>query len=412
MFTQSNIKAVNVSLERKTVLAIILCLLVLTGFFCFDKLNNWLWIGLEILCLALSGILCGSKSKYPLLLFACTFAFVLCNEVYVRLAYLDLGLPALNTQVIPADRAHPLSKCQFGESYTGIKPNSSFLLQGHRYDINRDGFRSPNYRHEKPANTFRIVVIDACDGEGYGVDYDKGFVSKLEQKLNLIKLGQRHFEIVNCSVAGYKISNQLSALQMALTSYKPDLILFHLIPTWLSDKRINHYRYKTKPVNWVDVVGQSRYRFYVNTLFVCSAFTKIRGQIVPTIREWLHVPAKKDSKKEQAYINQWSWTLQTLKQLCQETPVTIYMFRTLTEPPTASSLHHWQRSKIKELAAASNVGVLDAYDLDTGPPDDLVIYPGEIHFNAKGHSLLADRLIKSLEPIITEVISKQNGLLK
>ncbi|MBX9686037.1 MAG: hypothetical protein K2X27_05005 [Candidatus Obscuribacterales bacterium] len=411
MFSSKNLKALIVRPSRQVVIASALCLLELLGFCCINIYNNWIWIALEIGCIACTIIFCTKSYRFPLALLACLLIFLIANEIYLRLHYLGLGITALDiSKINTSERGHPLFSCQYGPSATGVKADSVFYLQGHRYDINKDGFRGPNYSYEKPANTFRVAVLDACCGEAMAVDYEKGFVSLLESSFNKEKLG-RKFEFLNFSLAGNQYSNMLYLLKNLVPRYKPDLILMHMMPYWGTAKEIQEFKYKKAPASWVDIIGQPKYRFFGSIFFVSFALSKIHGPITIWLSQQLGSTSKSSAASPEMWIDRWNWTLKTAKDLSDSTPLVIYMLRPLAEPP-GKDLHQWQRREITKIAKSLDIKVIDTYDVASVKPAEMLIYPGESHFNSTGHALFAKRIQKDLLPIISTIIEKQNTQMK
>ena len=93
--------------------------------------------------------------------------------------------------------------------------------------INRAGLSDREFTLEKPAETFRILVLGDSITFGWGVEQDKTFCKLLEKKLNGDPPpgGPPHYEVINTGVGNYNTSQEVAYFLERGRLYKPDMVL-------------------------------------------------------------------------------------------------------------------------------------------------------------------------------------------
>lgn len=94
------------------------------------------------------------------------------------------------------------------------------------------------YAVQKPANTFRIVVVGDSFAFGDLLQFDDTFSKRLERWLNLTG-GPRKAEVINLSKSGLSSFDELRLVKAALSTMNPDLILLDFT---LNDPELRPYR--------------------------------------------------------------------------------------------------------------------------------------------------------------------------
>ncbi len=114
-----------------------------------------------------------------------------------------------------------------------LLPNHTGRLGGKRYKTNSHGLRDQEIPLDKPADTYRILVLGDSTVFGFGVRFRESFSELLEQRLNE-SLGKTHFDVINASVPGYSIFNVVAYLKRDGLRFEPDLIV---VETSFNDRR-------------------------------------------------------------------------------------------------------------------------------------------------------------------------------
>lgn len=70
-----------------------------------------------------------------------------------------------------------------------------------------------------------IVVFGDSISAAYGIEVNKGWVAKLQQKL---KQQKKSYQVINASVSGETTSGGLSRLPQVLTQYQPHILILEL----------------------------------------------------------------------------------------------------------------------------------------------------------------------------------------
>jgi lysophospholipase L1-like esterase len=90
--------------------------------------------------------------------------------------------------------------------------------------INSDGHRGNEFKKEKDADTFRIIIIGGSAAWGYGSSSNKNSLSyKIEKYISDLKLNKKT-EVYNFSENGYSSSQEL-ILWREIINYNPDLVI-------------------------------------------------------------------------------------------------------------------------------------------------------------------------------------------
>jgi hypothetical protein len=105
-------------------------------------------------------------------------------------------------------------------SLRGIHKEASFSTNSH-------GMRDREYSLEKPPDTYRIALLGASHDAGSGVNDGEAYESVLEDLLNANRRNSsQRFEVLNFSVDGYSPVQKLTASEMRVPAFQPDVILY------------------------------------------------------------------------------------------------------------------------------------------------------------------------------------------
>lgn len=101
-----------------------------------------------------------------------------------------------------------------------MKPNQKFK----NTVINKWGFRTRDFEEEKPAGVYRIIITGGSAAYGSNVFDDKDMFDRLlEAKLNAA--GTRKFEVINTGTIAYISSQELGLFIHYLMRFKPDMVI-------------------------------------------------------------------------------------------------------------------------------------------------------------------------------------------
>ncbi|MEO8198915.1 MAG: hypothetical protein ABI679_00205 [Gemmatimonadota bacterium] len=119
-----------------------------------------------------------------------------------------------------------------------LVPRSHADFKGEVLNINRWGMRDRDYTVNKPAGTYRIVILGPSDVMGAGVADSQTFENLVEDRLNQAShAGGRRYEILNFSVVSYSMLQQMQMLTERVVRFQPDMILVSYHP--ISESRFS-----------------------------------------------------------------------------------------------------------------------------------------------------------------------------
>ncbi len=97
--------------------------------------------------------------------------------------------------------------------------------------INSQGLRDVERAgYDKPAETFRILLLGDSYVEGLRVPLEQTFGKVLEAELNASAPAGQRYEVVNAGVSGWGTDQQLLWLRSEGAKYQPDLVLLSFFP--------------------------------------------------------------------------------------------------------------------------------------------------------------------------------------
>lgn len=111
-----------------------------------------------------------------------------------------------------------------------MKPDADIPFKGDRLRTNRWGMRDKDYERQKPVGVRRIALVGSSISMGSGVGVDESFQALLEVRLNEAARcpGVRPYEILNFSVPGYMITQQMEMALTRAVTFEPDVIVLAL----------------------------------------------------------------------------------------------------------------------------------------------------------------------------------------
>jgi hypothetical protein len=104
-----------------------------------------------------------------------------------------------------------------------IVPSVNIVFHGAPITTNRWGMRDRDYEQRKPEGTYRIALLGHSSSFGSGVADHETFEAVLEERLNAERPGS--YEILNFSVPGYSLLQQLALLESRVLEFEPDAVL-------------------------------------------------------------------------------------------------------------------------------------------------------------------------------------------
>lgn len=104
------------------------------------------------------------------------------------------------------------------------RPNTVVRFGRFTVRTNSLGFRGPEITREKPAGTYRILMLGDSVVFGWGVDDEVTFVRRLETELNARGDGRR-YEVINTGHLMYDTTQEAALLAQEGLALDPDLVI-------------------------------------------------------------------------------------------------------------------------------------------------------------------------------------------
>lgn len=145
---------------------------------------------------------------------ALLFSFT-AGEILVRLTVPENVLYPIGNYYAP----HPDPEI----GYT-LKHNFHGTAFGVDLKTNSLGFRGPEWKQEKEADTLRILLIGDSHTFGYGVPFEDTFGEVIRRRLQEHYPGKK-VEVLNSGVAGYNSLQEFALLKKFLPAFRPDLVV-------------------------------------------------------------------------------------------------------------------------------------------------------------------------------------------
>lgn len=301
--------------------------------------------------------------------------------------------------------------------YHNASVGTKSVLEGHRYleSYNSHGFRSPEHTHTKPPGTKRVVVLGDSFVDGSEVGDDELFTWHLQQAMPGV-------EVVNLGVYGYSTAQQLLALPRFGLPYDPDLVLVVTMSNDLTGNTVNFSFFGPAPRFLLD--GDS-VRFEPTSSSAAQAAFRATNLPMPGMHFLHRHSLVYHFLNHRIYQRLRARRIQQLLDeqrhlLSPEERVRLYLelisrMRTVSEGRGAAFavVLGYERSEVikgsspnrglAERLAERSVPVVDLFtgllEAETAS-DSSLYYRTDIHWNARGHRVVADLLRPSVQRLL------------
>ena len=257
--------------------------------------------------------------------------------------------------------------------FKSLRPNVSGTFEGTRSSTNRWGMRDRDYALEKPANTVRIAMLGASYTMGLGVGDDDTFENFVEVKLNTMLADGQSVEILNFGVSDYCTLESLLQLEQEVMRFSPDVVML-----------IAHGGERNR------VATKMALRIHQEHPLTFEYLDRMKRQMV-LIDGMAYSDAVRALKPRGKEILTWAY--ESMAAICKNgnaKPVWVFL-------PTmrrAAAANHGPMEKLAAKAGFATIILDEPYGgID---PEELKITETNYHPNARGHSLIADSLVRAI----------------
>ncbi len=254
-------------------------------------------------------------------------------------------------------------------------PGSEDRFKGTTVRVNRWGMRDKEYEIEKPAGVVRMAVLGGSDSMGSGVEGHEVFESILEDKLNASVEAGAGYEILNFAMEGYRPPQFVPLLENRVLPFRPDVLLY-----------VGHTNDLDRSVFHMARVASSG---------IEVPYDDLRAILPHGSRARL---SREEAERQLNPLGMeiLDWTYRRIVETCRREgirPLWTIIPTFWEEPPEITRA---------VIASARRAGfeVMDLMNVFDGEdPEDLMVAVYDVHWNARAHRRIAERLYAELEQL-------------
>ena len=261
-----------------------------------------------------------------------------------------------------------------------LLPNLDGSFKDADFSTNRWGMRDQDYEQTPPADTYRIALLGGSVEQGSGVIHQETFEYLVEKRLNRDKPNPKYsrYEILNFSVGGYRILQQVVTLERKAVNFKPTVLFYVAHPT--EDGRLfTESKFAPEEVDPQQIP-------YEGLREILKRAGVDRPMRTRRVRQQLE-PYRDDLKL---------WALSHMAKVCRENnilPVLVVLGNVNFEKNAELAA---PLLRVGEQAGFIVLDLIDVYDAARAQGVYLKVAPWDNHPNPRGHGLIADRLYGEL----------------
>lgn len=169
--------------------------------------------------------------------------------IFLAFLVIEIGFRWLDLGRDNFTEGHPLWGWFHIPGKKGIHTGANFRV---KIQINSQGLRDKEHTQEKPAGTYRIVVLGDSFMEALQMPLEDIFSRQLEKKLQEVTPDKK-IEVINLGCGGFGTDQEYLSLKHLGLSYKPDLVILAFFST--NDVRDNYFE-RNKPRFNLDAQGK------------------------------------------------------------------------------------------------------------------------------------------------------------
>jgi len=264
-------------------------------------------------------------------------------------------------------------------------PGLYFRVRPLHKGSNSRGFFDAEHSLEKPAGTFRVVVIGDSVVEGTFVGWQNSFAHQLEVNLREAFPSQE-WEVVALGCSGYATSQELVLLETEAFRYAPDLVVWSYM---LND-----------PGNpMIDGACGNLWRLYQPKSQLAFLVFKAMRKLRVALRE-RGAPQEQYARLHYIYRDEVNANITRIGAICRnhKVPAVFLIHPVFLDEPSFDTYPLVQlHQQLRHVASENGLVVLDLLDAYKGKDPHALSLPRDPwHPNKEGHSLIATFLMHGL----------------
>ncbi|AFZ35601.1 lipolytic protein G-D-S-L family [Stanieria cyanosphaera PCC 7437] len=261
-----------------------------------------------------------------------------------------------------------------------LKPNQKLRRMGNQILINQYSMRNEAIASDKPATTFRVMLLgDSIVNGGWWTDQDETLSTLLERQIETNLAQNRTVEVLNVSANSWSPRNQLAYLQR-FGLFEADILilvintddLFGILPTPLPVGREKNYPDQKPPLALIELYNQ---KFGKNQSI--PEFEKIKqesgdrvGKILTAIKEIKILATEQNTQ-----------FIVAMTPLLRE-----------TKEKEQRDYEKEARKRLQDFAKTENLIYLDFLPIFQDFPQPEFLYRDHIHLSPQGNALVTEKL--------------------
>lgn len=276
------------------------------------------------------------------------------------------------------------------------KPGLDLSIGSFHLRTNSLGCRGPEVAREKPAGTFRIVLLGDSVGFGWGVNDEVTFARRLEAEWNAASPGRR-LEVINTCHPMYDTNQEEAALREVGLALQPDLVLLvyvvndveptrDVVEESLTGKKLHPEEDVVVPDDFWSWAQGALQPLLPATGKLLGLRTDLEARVLRILPAGARYEPEKFGKGPRGWPRSQAALLR-IRDLCAAAKVPFVLFDhtlpRITPLPGFCAEHGIDYAELRFSTADHELGILNSA-LDT-------------HANAKGHGLLLQRLRTALD---------------
>lgn len=259
-----------------------------------------------------------------------------------------------------------------------LRPSYDGEFKGFPFRTNRWGMHDREYAQTKPPRTFRIAMLGSSYAMGTGVQADETFEALLEDRMNRQHVGEAYdrYEILNFSVGGYSVLQNVEVAHEKVPAFDPDMIFFIAHSTEYRRLRLNLRRIirERQPVRYPYV----RERLAQTGLTPEAADLDVEQQLAPHLNSILR------------------WGIEEVASVFEERGIPLAFVLI----PTSEEVDGADEERVARLARDARDAGFTVLRLDEAyrdaDPSSIQLGDGDTHLNPLGHRMVAERFYEAL----------------
>lgn len=281
----------------------------------------------------------------------------------------------------------PVQRVGESDDLWTMRPGFDAIYEGTRFHVNQDGFRGPDYAREHPG-VVRIMTYGSSIAVGASMTEEQAY--PLAVAKDYTELTGRPAEGMNRAVIAAGLPQLLELAVESAASYSPDVVVVEVrAGTLISGERGKVFN-RGAPPPWL-----RSHSFAASGLLIVTEHLKaLFSRVTNLLRRQSAAPVI----PEKPALETLQQGLTALRQRVGDHCLIVVLLLRPMADFDQDHLSPTEAKPLQEIAQRVGAMVVDTHALFTRDelPDELLVFPGDMHPNASVHARVAEQLAKAL----------------